>query len=70
MFAFFVAGNCRHIIIKWVGLPELGGSIEPLDPPFPVRAWIGRVEVMLRIRMPKCKNAQSIDDVLEGFSSS
>ena len=28
-FASFVAGNGRHVINKWVGLPKLGGFLEP-----------------------------------------
>ena len=32
MFASFVSGNGHYIIIKWVGLPKLGGSPPQVQP--------------------------------------
>ena len=61
-FASFVAGNGRHVFIKWVGLPKLGGfDRTPRTPPgygsvFPYK------EVFLRYNLARMERlaAQNI----------
>ena len=50
-FASFVASNGCHVIIKWVGLPELGGvGSNPSNPPW-VRACHAYVTEKLELML-------------------